>query len=85
MPHEDLFNTRRMIFPGEDFNLSFTLKDPKFFMNGQSTAAVKVRVQSGDLKMKFFACLIKVRSDVYNAIATARLHKNLDVHYRTVR
>ena len=84
MPHEDLFNTRRMLFPGEDLNLRFTLKDPKFFMNGQSTAAMKVRIQS-DLKMKFFACLIKVRSDVYNAIATARLHKNLDVHYPTVR
>lgn len=34
--------------------------------------------------MKFFACLFKVRSDVYNSIAIARLQRNLDVYYPTV-
>ena len=35
--------------------------------------------------MKFFACMVKVRSDVYNNIASARLEKNLDVYYPAVR
>lgn len=54
-------------------------------MNGLAGTATNVRLQSGDLKMKFFACLVKVRSDVYNSIATARLQRNLDVYYPTAR
>ena len=65
--------------------MRFTLNDPKFFMNGLAGTATNVRLQSGDLKMKFFACLVKVRSDVYNSIATARLQRNLYVYYPTVR
>ena len=65
--------------------MRFTLNYPKFFMNGLAGTATNVRLQSGDLKIKFFACLVKVRSDVYNSIATARLQRNLDVYYPTVR
>lgn len=85
MPHVDLFNTGRILIPGVDFKMRFTLSDPKFFMNGLAGTATNVRLQSGDLKIKFFACLVKVRSDVYNSIATARLQRNLDVYYPTVR
>ena len=83
--HVDLFNTGRMLIPGVDLKMSFTLNDPKFFMNGLAAVATKVRLQAGDLKMKFYACMVKVRSDVYNKIATARLQKNLDVYYPTFR
>ena len=85
LPHVDLFNTGRMLIPGVDLKMRFTLNDPKFFMNGLAAVATKVRLQAGDLKMKFYACMVKVRSDVYNKIATARLQKNLDVYYPTVR
>ena len=85
LPHVDLFNTGRMLIPGVDLKMRFTLNDPKFFMNGLTAVATDVRLQAGDLKMKFYACMVKVRSDVYNKIATARLQKNLDVYYPTVR
>ena len=85
LPHVDLFNTGRMLIPGVDLKMRFTLNDPKFFMNGLAAVATNVRLQAGDLKMKFYACMVKVRSDVYNKIATARLQKNLDVYYSTVR
>lgn len=64
MPHVDLFNTGRILIPGVDFKLRFTLNDPKFFMNGLAGTATNVRLQSGDLIIKFFAYLVKVRSDV---------------------
>ena len=70
---------------GVDLKMRFTLNDPKFFMNGLAAVATNVRLQARDLKMKFYACMVKVRSDVYNKIATARLQKNLDVYYPTVR
>ena len=54
-------------------------------MNGITAVNTNVRLQAGDLKMKFYACMVKVRSDVYNHIASARLHRNLDVYYPTVR
>ena len=85
LPHVDLFNTGRMLIPGVDLKMRFTLNDPKFFMNGLAAVATNVRLQASDLKMKFYACMVKVRSDVYNKIATARLQKNLDVYYPTVR
>ena len=85
LPHVDLFNTGRMLIPGVNLKMRFTLNDPKFFMNGLTAVATDVRLQAGDLKMKFYACMVKVRSDVYNKIATARLQKNLDVFYPTVR
>ena len=85
LPHVDLFNTGRMLIPGVDLKMRFTLNDPKFFMNGLAAVATKVRLQAGDLKMKFYACMVKVRSDVYNKIATARMQKNLDVYYPSVR
>ena len=84
-PHVDLFNTGRMLIPGVDLKIRFTLNDPKFFVNGLNAVATGVRLQAGDLKMKFFACMVKVRSDMYNHIATARLQRNLDVYYPTVR
>ena len=34
LPHVDLFNTGRMLIPGVDLKMRFTLNDPKFFMNG---------------------------------------------------
>ena len=74
-----------MLIPGVDLKMRFTLNDPKFFMNGLAAVATNVRLQARDLKMKFYACMVKVRSDVYNKIATARLQKNLDVYYPTVR
>ncbi|CAH3033711.1 unnamed protein product, partial [Pocillopora meandrina] len=80
-----LFNTGRMLIPGVDLKMRFTLNDPKFFMNGIGTVNTDVRLQAGDLKMKFYACMVKVRSDVYNKIATARLQRNLDVYYPTIR
>ena len=85
LPHVDLFNTGRMLIPGVDLKMRFTLNDPKFFMNGLAAVATKVRLQAGDLKIKFYACMVKVRSDVYNKIATARMQKNLDVYYPSVR
>ena len=85
MPHVDLFNTGRMLIPGVDLKIRFTLNDPKFFMNGIIAVNTDVRLQAGDLKMKFYACMVKVRSDVYNHIASARLQRNLDVYYPTVR
>ena len=85
LPHVDLFNTGRMLIPGVDLKMRFTLNDPKFFMNGLAAVATNVRLQAGDLKMKFYACMVKVSSDVYNKIATARLQRNLDVYYPTVR
>lgn len=85
MPHVDLFNTGRMLIPGVDLKISFTLNEPKFFVNGLAAVNTDVRLQAGDLKMKFFACMVKVRSDVYNAIVTARLQRSLDVFYPTVR
>ena len=85
MPHVDLFNTGRMLIPGVDLKIRFMLNDPKFFMNGITAVNTDVRLQAGDLKMKFYACMVKVRSDVYNHIASARLQRNLDVYYPTVR
>ena len=85
LPHVDLFNTGRMLIPGVDLKMRFTLNDPKFFMNGLTAVNTAVRLQAGDLKMKFYACMVKVRSDVNNKIATARLQRNLDVYYPTVR
>ena len=85
MPHVDLFNSGRMLIPGVDLKIRFTLNDPKFFMNRLIAQNVNVRLQQGDLKMKFFACMVKVRSDVYIQIASTRLQKNLDVYYPTVR
>ena len=85
LPHVDLFNTGRMLIPGVDLKMRFTLNDPKFFMNGLAAVATNVRLQAGDLKMKFYACMVKVRSDVYNKITTARLQRNLDVYYPNIR
>ena len=85
LPHLDLFNTGRLLILGVDLKMRFTLNDPKFFMNGLTAVNTDVRLQAGDLKMKFYACMVKVRSDVYNEIATARLQRNLDVYYPTVR
>ena len=85
LPHLDLFNTGRLLILGVDLKMRFTLNDPKFFMNGLTAVNTDVRLQAGDLKMKFYACMVKVRSDVYNKIATARLQRNLDVYYPTVR
>ena len=85
MLHVDLFNTGRMLIPGVDMKIRFTLNEPQFSVNGLAAANTDVRLQAGDLKMKFFACFVKVRSDVYNGIATARLRSNLDVFYPTVR
>ena len=82
LPHADL---DRMLIPGVDLKMRFTLNDPKFFMNRIGTVATDVRLEAGDLKMKFYACMVKFRSDVYNKIATARLQRNLDVYYTTVR
>ena len=66
MPHVDLFNSGRMLIPGVDLKMRFTLNDPKFFMNGLTSVTTNVGLQQGDLKMKFFACIVKVRSDMYN-------------------
>lgn len=66
MPHVDLFNSGRMLIPGVDLKMRFTLNDPKFFTNGLTSVTTNVRLQRGDLKMKFFACMVKVRSDMYN-------------------
>ena len=85
LTHVDLFNTSRMLIPGVDLKMRFTLNDPKFFMNGLTAVNTAVRLQAGDLKMKFYASMVKVRSDVYNKIATDRLQRNLDVYYTTVR
>ncbi|XP_058970810.2 uncharacterized protein F54H12.2-like [Pocillopora verrucosa] len=85
MPHVDLFNTGRMLIPGVDLKIRFMLNDPKFFMNGITAVNTDVRLKAGDLNMKFYACMVKVRSDVYNHIASARLQRNLDVYYCTVR
>lgn len=80
-----MFNTGRILIPRVDLKIRFTLNEPKFFMNGLAGVNTDVRLQARDLKMKFFACMVKVRSDVYNAIATSRLQRNLDVFYPTVR
>ena len=85
MPHADLFNTGRLLIPGVDLKMRFTLNDPKFFMNGLTAVATDIRLQAGDLKMKFYACMVKVRSDIYNEIAVARLKNNREVFYPTVR
>ena len=85
MPHADLFNTGRLLIPGVDLKMRFTLNDPKFFMNGIGTVVTNIRLQAGDLKMKFYACMVKVRSDIYNEIAVARLKDNREVFYPTVR
>ncbi|CAH3156144.1 unnamed protein product [Pocillopora meandrina] len=58
--------TSRMLIPGVDLKMRFTLNDPKFFMNGLTSVTTNVGLQQGDLKMKFFACIVKVRSDMYN-------------------
>ena len=42
---------------GVDLKMRFTLNDPKFFMNGIGTVNTDVRLQAGDLKMKFYAYL----------------------------
>ena len=76
MLHVDLFNTGRMLIQGVDL---------KIRLNGITAVNTDVRLKAGDLNMKFYACMVKVRSDVYNHIASARLHRNLDVYYPTVR
>ena len=53
LPHLDLFNTGRLLIPGVDLKMRFTLNDPKFFMNGLTAVNTDVRLQAGDLKMKF--------------------------------
>ena len=63
LPHVDLYNTGRLLIPGVDFKMRFTLNDPKFFMNGIGTVNTAVGLQAGDLKMKFYACMVKVRLD----------------------
>ena len=85
MPHVDLFNTGRMLILGVDMKIRFTLNELQFFVNGLATQNTDVRLEAGDLKMKFFACFVKVRLDVYNGIATARFQRNLDMSYPTVR
>ena len=76
MPHVDLFNTGRMLIPGVDLKIRFTLNDPKFFMNGITAVNTDVRLQAGDLKMKFYACMVKVRSDVYNRHMQMYTHRS---------
>lgn len=66
MPHVDLLNSGRILIPGVDLKMRFTLDDPKFFMNGLTSVTTNVRLQREDLKMKFFACMVKVRSDMYD-------------------
>lgn len=83
MPHVDLFNIGRLLIPGMDLKMRSSLNDPAFFMN--AAGAVNVRLQAGDLKMKLFACMVKVISDVYNNIAIMRIERNLNVYYPTVR
>ena len=61
LPHVDLFNTGRLLIPGVDLKTRFTLKDPKLFMNGLTAVNTDVRLQAGDLKMKFYACQSQVR------------------------
>ena len=85
LPHVEVFNSGRLLIPGVDLKMRFTLNDPKFFMNGLAAVATNVRLQAGDLKMKFYACMVKVRSDIYNEIAVARLKNNKDVFYPAVR
>ncbi|XP_027047185.1 uncharacterized protein LOC113674887 [Pocillopora damicornis] len=58
---ETILRPQGMLIPGVDLKMSFTLNDPKFFMNGLAAVATKVRLQA------------------------ARLQKNLDVYYPTVR
>ena len=47
----------RMIILDVGLKMRFTLDDPKFFMIVLTVKNVNVRLQSGNLKMKFFACL----------------------------
>lgn len=77
MPQVDLFKVGRCLIPVVDLKIRFTSNDPKFFMNGQGT--VNVRLPAGDLKMILFACLVKVRSDVYKNIVTMR-HRCVSSH-----
>ena len=46
-----------MIILDVGLKMRFTLDDPKFFMIVLTVKNVNVRLQSGNLKMKFFACL----------------------------
>lgn len=55
MPHVNLFSTGRILVPGVDLEIRFTLNEPRFFMNGLSAVATDVRLQADDLRLKFFA------------------------------
>lgn len=83
MPHADLLNSGRMLVPGVDLKMRFTLNKPEFYLcrlRG-STKSAKVR----SFNMKFFACMVKIRSDIYNEISSKRLDGNKKFYYPTVR
>lgn len=83
MPHCDLLNSGRMLIPGVDLKTRFTLNDPKFFLMRLTSSSAKPVLKS--FNMKFFACMVKVRSDIYNEIARKRLKENKNVFIPTVR
>ena len=54
-----------MLIPGVDIKMRFTLNDPKFFMNRLAAVATNVRLQACDLKMKFYACIVRSEIRTY--------------------
>ena len=83
MPHADLLNSGRMLIPGVDLKMRFTLNKPAFYMNRLSGSTKVPKVKS--FSMKFYPCMVKIRSDIYNYIASQRLEGNKDIFYPTVR
>lgn len=71
-----------MLIPGVDLKTRFTLNDPKFFLMRLTSSSAKPVLKS--FNMKLFACMVKVRSDIYNEIARKRLKENKNVFIPTI-
>jgi hypothetical protein len=82
-PHIDIFGVNRLLVPSVDLKMRFTLNDPKFFMNGDGNT--EVRLLEADLEMEFVACMVRLRSDLFNEISDRRLKSLESVYYPTVR
>ena len=81
-PHIDIFNVNRLIIPGVDLKIRFTMNVPDFFMNG---VALHGRLKPEDIKMTLHLCLVRLRSDKFKEISAKRLGLGKTIYYPTVR
>ena len=68
--HIDILNVNRLIVPGVDLKIRFTMNDSDLFLNG---VGLHGRLKPEDITLTLYLCLVRLRSDKYQEISTKRL------------